>query len=171
MNPYHAGNHELQDRFGTRETADRLAAKLMRGRFSDEDKAFIESAGFFFLATADHAGRPDCSFKGGGPGSVRIIAPDLLVFPDYNGNGMYKSLGNIRCNPNVGLLFILMDTRRRRLRVNGRATIHFDDPLTAQFEGAQLIVRISPEYIFPNCPRYIPDLKTGNPPLTVWSPA
>jgi len=171
INMYHVGNRELQDHFGTRATADRLAEKVSRNEFSHEDKAVIESAAFFFLATADHTGCPDCSFKGGDPGFVQIIAPDLLVFPDYDGNGMFKSLGNIRSNPNVGLLFILMEAKRRRLRINGRATVHFDDPLMKQFPRAQLMVRVSPEHIFPNCPRYIPDLKTGEPPLRTWSPA
>ena len=163
MSMYHDGNRDMQDRFGARALADRLVEKLSRDKFSDEDKTFIEGAAFFFLATADQGGRPDCSFKGGAPGFVQIIAPDMLVFPDYDGNGMFKSLGNIRSNPNVGLLFILMEAKPRRLRVNGRASIHFDDPAMKQFPGAQLIIRVSPEHIFPNCPRYIPDLKTGEP--------
>src|SRR5271165_1631205 len=123
---YHAGNRELQDRFGARPLADRLVERLCRERFTDEDKAFIESAGFFFLATADGEGRPDCSFKGGPPGFVKVRDPSLLVFPDYDGNGMFKSLGNIRLNPQVGLLFISMAEKPQRLRVNGRATLHFD---------------------------------------------
>ena len=63
--------------------------------FTADDKAFVESAPFFFMATADEQGRPDCSFKGGIPGFVKVPAPDLLVFPDYDGNGMFKSLGNL----------------------------------------------------------------------------
>ena len=51
---------------------------------------------------------PDWSFKGGRPGLVRMVRPDLLVWPDYDGNGMFKSLGNIRRNPFVGLLFVRM---------------------------------------------------------------
>ena len=91
MAMYHAGNRELQDQFGSRALADRLADKLWRDRFKDTDKAFIESVGFFFLATANRAGEPDCSFKGGAPGFVQVLAPDLLVFPDYDGNGMFKN--------------------------------------------------------------------------------
>ena len=102
------------------------------------DKAFIESLPFFFLATADADGRPDCSFKGGAPGFVRVVAPDLLVYPDYDGNGMFKSLGNIRSNPQVGLLFIAMTERPKRLRVLGTAELAFDDPLLASFPGGQV---------------------------------
>jgi predicted pyridoxine 5'-phosphate oxidase superfamily flavin-nucleotide-binding protein len=156
---YHEANRHLQDRFGSRALADRLAEKLHRTGFGDDDKAFIENAPFFFLATADAKGRPDCSFKGGLPGFVRVIAPDLLVFPDYDGNGMFKSLGNIKANPQVGMLFIRIGEKPGRLRVNGRATLDFDDPLILETPGAQMLVRVTPEHIFPNCPRYIPSLE------------
>ncbi len=156
MSMYHEGNRELQDAFGSRALADRLEEKIKRERFTEDDAAFIAGAGFFFLATADAQGRPDCSFKGGPPGFVRVAAPNLLVFPDYDGNGMFKSLGNIAANPQVGILFIDMGTAPRRLRVNGRARIVRDDPAMAQIPGAQLLVKVTPEAIFPNCPRYIP---------------
>lgn len=158
---YHAGNRELQAKFGSTALADRLVEKLHRTRFTDADRAFIESLPFFFLASADAQGRPDCSFKGGAPGFARVIAEDLLVFPDYDGNGMFKSLGNIVVNPQVGLLFIALGEAPKRLRVNGTASLVFDDPLQSQFEGAQALVRVVPEHIFPNCPRYIPNLKSG----------
>jgi predicted pyridoxine 5'-phosphate oxidase superfamily flavin-nucleotide-binding protein len=164
---FHEGNRALQEQFGSRALANRLDEKLGRNRFTDSDKAFIESCPFFFLATANERGEPDCSFKGGAPGFVRIAAPDLLVFPDYDGNGMFKSLGNIRVNPSVGMLFIAMDEKPRRLRVNGRATVSFDDPLLAQFAGGQLLVRVSPEHIFPNCPRNIPKMQMVEPSIYV----
>lgn len=153
---YHQGNRDLQDAFGSRPLADRLVERLRRAAFTEEDAGFIASVRFFFLATADAEGRPDCSYKGGDPGFVRVLAPDLLIFPDYDGNGMFKSLGNIRANPHVGLLFVTMEDRPRRLRVNGTATVALDDPLMAEFEGAQALVRVTPEDIFPNCPRNIP---------------
>ena len=160
---YHQGNRDLQDAFGSRALADRLAEKLVHDRFTDADAAFIAAQSFFFLATAGADGRPDSSFKGGLPGFARVVAPDLLVFPDYDGNGMFKSLGNIVANPHVGLLFIVMGERPQRLRVNGRAEVVSDDPLMAEMPGAQLLVKVTPTDIFPNCPRYIPDLATGTP--------
>jgi predicted pyridoxine 5'-phosphate oxidase superfamily flavin-nucleotide-binding protein len=171
MSMYHAGNRDLQSRFGTVALADRLVDKLTHARFSDGDKAFIESCSFFFLATADAQGRPDCSHKGGAPGFVRVLTPDLLVYPDYDGNGMFKSLGNVQANPHVGLLFIAMGEKPKRLRVNGTAKLSFDDPLLAQLPGAQLLVRITPEHIFPNCPRYIHNLQTGEPSPYVPKPS
>jgi predicted pyridoxine 5'-phosphate oxidase superfamily flavin-nucleotide-binding protein len=156
---YHDGNRELQDAFESRRIADRLEEKLARTAFTADDKTFIESAIYFFVATADADGRPDCSFKGGAPGFVRITAPDELAFPDYDGNGMFKSLGNIGVNPDVGLLFIDMHGKPKRLRVNGAATVARDDPLLTTTVGAQLIVRVKARAIFPNCPRYIPQLR------------
>jgi predicted pyridoxine 5'-phosphate oxidase superfamily flavin-nucleotide-binding protein len=153
---YHDGNRQLQDRFESRRIADRLAEVTLRTAFSDEDRAFIESAPFFFLATADAEGRPDCSFKGGLPGFVRVTGPSELAFPDYDGNGMFKSLGNVLVNPHVGLLFIALGDRPRRLRVNGSAAISHDDPAIDSFAGAQLVVRVAARAIFPNCSRYIP---------------
>jgi len=151
---YHDGSRQLQDKFATRRLADRLVESLARNRFTDADRAFIESRPLFFLSTADAAGRPDCSYKGGMPGFVRVLDPQTLAFPSYDGNGMFKSLGNLLVNPYAGMLFIDFETPKR-LRVNGRATVHDADPLLSEFVGAQVIVRICPEAIFPNCPRYI----------------
>jgi predicted pyridoxine 5'-phosphate oxidase superfamily flavin-nucleotide-binding protein len=103
-----------------------LRAEFTRTQFTPDDRAFIESAPYFFLATADAEGRPDCSFKGGMPGSVTITGPSELAFPDYDGNGMFKSLGNILVNAEVGMLFIAMHGKPQRLRVNGAATVSRD---------------------------------------------
>ena len=159
---YHAGMRELQDRFDTRRLADRLDEKLARHDFSDEDRAFIESRPLFFLATADGEGRPDCSFKGGAPGFVRVTGEAELAFPSYDGNGMFRSLGNLLVNPAVALLFIDFE-HPRRLRVNGSASVADDDPLRASFVGAQLVVRVRATRIFPNCPRYIHRMSITEP--------
>jgi hypothetical protein len=151
---YHDGMRRLQDRFETRRLADRLDEKLGRTRFTAEDRAFIESRQLFFLATADADGRPDCSYKGGAPGFVRVTDVNELAFPSYDGNGMFRSLGNVLVNPGVALLFIDFE-QPNRLRVNGRAFIVDDDPLLDCFAGAQLVVRVRADRIFPNCPRYI----------------
>jgi predicted pyridoxine 5'-phosphate oxidase superfamily flavin-nucleotide-binding protein len=151
---YNDGSRDLQDRMGSRGLADRLVDKLARETFTDDDRAFIESRPMFFLATADAEGRPDCSYKGGDPGFVRVVGPGTLAFPSYDGNGMFRSLGNVLVNPFIGMLFIDFDNPRR-LRVNGRATLDDKDVLLDEFEGAQLVVRVEAEAIFPNCPRYI----------------
>ncbi len=165
---YHDGNRRLQDSFDSRRIADRLEEKLTRTAFTDDDKVFIETAHYFFIATADAEGRPDCSFKGGMPGFVRVIAPAELAFPDYDGNGMFKSLGNISVNPHVGLLFIGLHDKPRRLRINGRASVSRADPLMQSSVGAQLMVRVTAQAIFPNCPRYIPEMQLREP--SVYAP-
>jgi predicted pyridoxine 5'-phosphate oxidase superfamily flavin-nucleotide-binding protein len=156
---YHEGARRLQDRYDTRRLADRLHETLSRTAFTDEDRAFIASRAMFFLASADGEGRPDGSYKGGLPGFVRVIDAQTLAFPSYDGNGMFRSLGNLLVNPAVGLLFLDFE-QPRRLRVNGTAAVDGDDPLIGSFEGAQLIVRVRAERIFPNCPRYIHRMQT-----------
>jgi predicted pyridoxine 5'-phosphate oxidase superfamily flavin-nucleotide-binding protein len=167
---YHEGNRHLQDQFDSRRISDRLEEKLTRTAFSADDKAFIESTIYFFMSTADAKGRPDCSFKGGPPGFVRVTGPSELAFPDYDGNGMFKSLGNLLVNANVGLLFIDLHERPRRLRVNGAATVSREDPLLADTVGAQMIVRVQAHAIFPNCPRYIPKMQLVEPSVYVPQP-
>jgi uncharacterized protein len=164
---YHEGNRVFQDEFDSRRLADRLEQKLSRAVFSDDDRNFVESCIYFFIATADASGHPDCSFKGGAPGFVRVTGPSELAFPDYDGNGMFKSLGNLAVNPHVGLLFIAMHDRPKRLRINGSARIDRADPLLAGTIGAQLIVRVKVNVIFPNCPRYIPSMMLTEPSVYV----
>jgi uncharacterized protein len=151
---YHVGARALQDRFDSRRIAERLEEITVHQDFTLDDKAFVERCALFFLATADADGWPDCSYKGGMPGFVRVVDPQTLAFPSYDGNGMFRSLGNILVNPKVGLLFIDFE-QPNRMRVTGTASLHDDDELLASFEGAQLIVRVRAERIFPNCPRYI----------------
>lgn len=163
---FHDGHRALQDRFDGRRVADALERHRRLGAFRDADRALIEGAAFFFLATA-HGESVDCSFKGGPPGFVRVTGPTSLEWPDFDGNSMYRSLGNIAAagpeGGSVGLLFVTFDGSSTRLRVNGRATIVYDDPRLDDFPGAKMMVRLAAREIFPNCPRYIPDLGSGTP--------
>jgi predicted pyridoxine 5'-phosphate oxidase superfamily flavin-nucleotide-binding protein len=151
---YHEGMRELQDRRETRALADRLEKVTMRSAFTDEDRAFIQRCRMFFVATADAGGQPDCSYKGGLPGFVQVADERTLVIPDYDGNGQYRSWGNVLANPRVGLLFIDFESPKR-LRVNGTAVVSHSDPLLASLPGAVFVIRVTAERIFPNCPRYI----------------
>jgi uncharacterized protein len=151
---YGSTHRALQERHGTGRLADMLEA-LAHPVFDETDAAFIRSAAMFFLSTVDDQGRPTVSYKGGAPGFVRLTGPGELVFPSYDGNGMFLSLGNLAANPKVGLLFIDF-TAPRRLRVQGEARIApDDDPLLAEYPGADLLVRVAVETIFVNCGRYI----------------
>lgn len=154
MTLYHDGNRDLQDRFDTRRIADRIDEVLVSDAISDRDRAFIESRDMFFLATADDAGLPNCSYKGGEPGFVRVVDEHTIAFPNYDGNGMYLSMGNVLVNPAVGMLFIDFE-RGHRMRLNGTASIDPNDPLMSSYPEAQFIVRVRAREVFPNCPRYI----------------
>jgi predicted pyridoxine 5'-phosphate oxidase superfamily flavin-nucleotide-binding protein len=151
---YHEGNRHFQDRFDTRRLADRIDERLVDDRIDEDDRSFIEACDMFFIATADGDGRPNCSYKGGDPGFVRVVDEHTIAFPNYDGNGMFLSMGNLLVNPNVGLLFIDFD-RRRRLRLNGVASIDENDPLAAELTEQQFVVRVRATQVFPNCPRYI----------------
>jgi uncharacterized protein len=151
---YHEAQRLLQDRFDTRALADRLEERNLRDHIDDGDRAFIERMDMFFLATADAEGRPNCSYKGGDPGFVRVVDESTIAFPNYDGNGMYLSMGNVLSNPHVGLLFVDWQNQRR-LRLNGEASIDEHDELMPEYPEAQFIVRVRAREVFPNCPRYI----------------
>jgi predicted pyridoxine 5'-phosphate oxidase superfamily flavin-nucleotide-binding protein len=154
MSVYNAGNRRLQDRFDTRRLADRIEERVMRDHIDADDKAFIEARDRFFLATADENGQPQASYKGGDPGFVRVLDEHTIAFPSYDGNGMYLSMGNALVNPKVGLLFIDFEGRKR-LRLNGIASVDERDPLLTEYPEAQFVVRVRATEVFPNCPRYI----------------
>ena len=168
---YHSGMRELQDRYDGRAVPDRLEANTRRACFSEADKELIETSPFFFLATAT-ADNVDCSFKGGEPGFVRVVGENVLAWPDYDGNRMYRSLGNILRNPRVGLLFIRFDGERSgrpgRLRINGLAEIDESEAAVAGLPGARRLVRVVADHIYPNCPRYIPRMAMLEP--SVYTP-
>lgn len=151
---FHEGSRKYQDRFETRRLADRTVELIVRDRISNEDRVFIEEQNMFFLATVDPEGRPNCSYKGGSAGLVRVLDEQTVAFPLYDGNGMYLSAGNVLANANVSLLF--MDFQRQaRLRLNGEASILDGDPLRNAWPEAELVVRVQLREMFPNCPRYI----------------
>ncbi len=173
---FHKGRRELQDRYGARALADRQDMVIVHEEFTDEEIAFVETRDMFFLSTVDPSGQPTVSYKGGAPGFVRI-EDGALVFPCYDGNGMFLTMGDVLANPRVGLLFIDFETPRR-LRVHGLAS-HDDGPARRAFPGALFLTRVRPTSIFVNCPRYIhryqriaaspyvPDAK-GRAPMAQW---
>ena len=116
---FHRGQIAVQERFDTRRLADTLAASELYGpEVHDAARRLIESADMVFVATADEQGMPDCSYKGGDPGFVRVLDDRTLALPSYDGNGLFATLGNLHVNPKVGMLFIDFE---HRLRLNGGA--------------------------------------------------
>ena len=141
MGLYHEGNRKLQDRFDTRRLADRIEDRIVHDRIDDGDRAFIAARDMFFIATVDEDGQPQCSYKGGDPGFVRVLDERTIAFPIYDGNGMYLTAGNVLVTRKVGLLFIDFEGRKR-MRLNGVASVNDQDPLLAEYPEAQLIVRV-----------------------------
>lgn len=158
---FHEGMQALQDEMDGRRTAETIAAKYRHLEFSDADRTLIAEAPCVFIASAwnDYV---DCSMKSGDPGFVKIVGPGTLEYPEYDGNSMYRTLGNIRQNPNIGLLFAKFDGRTLRLRINGRATILQDAESLSRHHGARFVIRVVCE-AYPNCTRYIPNFEDGTP--------
>ncbi len=151
---YHNEQRALQARFQTGRMADLLEQVIVHTEVQEAERAFIESRDMFFLATVDASGQPTCSYKGGDPGFVKVVEPGTIAFPSYDGNGMFLSLGNIRATAGVGLLFIDFETPHR-LRVQGTASVAEQDPLLAEYPGADLVVRVAVSRVFVNCSRYV----------------
>ncbi len=149
-----AGSREVQDRFDTRRLADAITERTIHDSLSAGDKAFIERMDMFFIASEGANGGLDCSYKGGEPGFVKVVDDRTIAFPNYDGNGQYLTAGNIIETGKVGLLFIDFQNQWR-MRLNGTASIDFDDPMRSEWPEAQFVVRVKAEEIFPNCPRYI----------------
>ncbi|MEA3056273.1 MAG: uncharacterized protein QOD30_1705 [Actinomycetota bacterium] len=145
---YHDGMRAMQDRFDTRRLADRLEEVTYHQAFWDGDRDFVERASMFFLATVDADGHPDVSYKGGIPGFVSVVDERTLAFPSYDGNGQFRSLGNILVNANVSLLFVDFE-HPNRMRITGRAELQEGD------DDSDALVVVHVDQIWPNCPRYI----------------
>jgi predicted pyridoxine 5'-phosphate oxidase superfamily flavin-nucleotide-binding protein len=151
---YEHSHRGLQAQFDTQRLADRIEQKLFRTALTDEDRGFIERLDLFFLATVNSKGEPSCSYKGGDPGFVRVLDAQTLVFPNYDGNGMYLSMGNVVDNGLVAMLFIDLCSPKR-LRVNGRARLESASFVAPTYPEAQFVVVVNVREVFPNCPRYI----------------
>lgn len=160
---FHRESRVLQDENNGRRVADSLVEHRSSDVLLPEHVAFIEAAPFFFIASA-HAGEVDCSFKGGAPGFVKATSERTLLYPDYDGNRMYRTLGNILGSSAIGLPFISFDetnapgVQLRRLRIRGSARILKTQEVQNALPGAKCYVEVSVATVFPNCPRYIPTM-------------
>jgi predicted pyridoxine 5'-phosphate oxidase superfamily flavin-nucleotide-binding protein len=147
-------HRKLQDRFQSRAMADRIEQIALKTEIGEDERGFIESRDFFFLSTVNAEGQPTVSYKGGSPGFVKVLDANTLIFPSFDGNGMYLSMGNITTNAHVGFLFIDFE-RPFRLRAQGTAEVSDAPELLAQYKEAELVVRVNVTELWMNCPRYI----------------
>jgi len=150
---FHDGQRYLQELFDSTRLADWLEESATEN-LTNYARDIVESSAFFFIATSDADGWPSCGYRAGMPGFVRIADDHTLLFPDYDGNGKFRCLGDVRVNPKVGLLFIDFD-RQRRVVIRGTAAVHEEHHLMSEFTGAQLLVEVRTQHVSRNCPRYI----------------
>jgi predicted pyridoxine 5'-phosphate oxidase superfamily flavin-nucleotide-binding protein len=162
----HPGEIAARQRFdpASRWTESKLAC-FYRRAIDDETALWIESLPFFFIATSDAAGYCDCSFRGRETGPLLLARTSgELIFPDYPGNGLFNSLGNLLVNPHIGLLFIDF-AAQARMRVNGAAAvIELDDTLSILWPRAHQGVRVTVAQVYGNCQRRIPRMVLSAPP-------
>ncbi|HCC43127.1 MAG TPA: pyridoxamine 5'-phosphate oxidase [Gammaproteobacteria bacterium] len=169
---------QLQREFQSEKLADRIVEATLTGTLSDEQSKFIDRMNMFFLATVDENGFPSSSYKGGERGFVRVLSPTKIVFPNYDGNGMFLSMGNVEASIKVGLLFVDFEIPQR-IRVRGEATCLREGSILKSYPGANLVVEVNITDVWVNCPRYIHPMQTTEPspylpnhqgesPLALW---
>jgi len=176
---YTDSQKSMQTRFESVPLAQTVANAIMADEIDMELHApFIASRDFFFLSSVNDRGEPTVSYKGGPPGVVSILDAKTLIFPNYDGNGMFLSMGNIDDTAKIGMLFIDFETPNR-IRVQATATLSDDDPEIGRYPGATLLVRATVDKIYLNCARlihkhkrvetspYVPD-QNGKTPFPAW---
>lgn len=147
-------HRKLQDEFETRRLADRIIDLACKSEIGEDEKGFIESRDMFFLASVDDNGSPTVSYKGGDPGFLRVVDEKTITFPSYDGNGMYLSMGNVASSGKIGMLLIDFENPHR-MRIQGTAEISREPGLLASYKEAELVIKVSVDKIFVNCPRYV----------------
>jgi predicted pyridoxine 5'-phosphate oxidase superfamily flavin-nucleotide-binding protein len=157
---YQGASRTLQRQFGTDELAAHLARRHVLTELDSTHIEWIRRADAVYVATVDPRGRPDCSYKGGLPGFVQVPDVRTLEIPSYDGNGMYRTLGNAAGAAWIGLLFLFPDVPAK-LRVNGACQVLTEPPALAGHTGAEAVLRVDIREVFENCPRYLHDRISG----------
>ncbi|MFD8237190.1 pyridoxamine 5'-phosphate oxidase family protein [Streptomyces sp. NPDC059696] len=158
----------MQHELGTTGRADRFYDEQVLDRLNPRMREFVARQEMFFLATSDARGQCDSTFRAGPPGFLHVLDDATLAYPEYRGNGVMASLGNIRENPNVGLLMIDFSEDRIGLHVNGRAQLVTDEAMRRGHPGLpvdplpgrrpQMWVEVEVEEAYIHCSKHIPRL-------------
>ena len=151
---YSDEHRQLQEEFKTTKLADLLDNGWIHEKVDEDEKQFINSRDMFFLSTVDPNGMPTVSYKGGPEGFVKVINDSTLVFPGYDGNGMFYSVGNIVGQSKIGMLFIDFETPHR-VRVQGTAKLVREHSLLSEYKEAKYLIFVNVIKVWVNCPRYI----------------
>ena len=163
------GERHVQAVMGTAERAERFYNDQMLDHLNPLMKEFISRQEMLFIATADARGECDSSFRAGPPGFVHVIDDRTLAYPEYRGNGVFASAGNILENPHIGLMFLDFERERIGLHVNGRVKIMEDETLRPHVPGlplarvpgqrAQMWMMVQVEEAYIHCRKHIPHLR------------
>ena len=125
------GEHALQANYASHDRANTFYARQVLNFLAPEMREFISRQEFMFIGTADHYGECDCSPRFGEPGFIHVLGNKHLLYPEYRGNGVFASLGNISENPHIALLILDFYRDSIGLHVNGKARIVQSDELEA----------------------------------------
>jgi uncharacterized protein len=167
------GERYLQEQLGTTKKASSFYENQMLNYLNSNMTEFISNQEMVFIATADSSGNCDSSFRAGKKGFIRVIDEKTLLYPEYKGNGVMASLGNLIENPHIGLMFIDFFEHSIGLHVNGKASIIENEQFFSmkiiekirndleEKEGKRperwVIINVEEAYI--HCSKHIPKLK------------
>lgn len=172
--PERSGEQEAQARFGTSRRAAAFYANQQLDHLNEAMQAFIARQDMVWIATADAAGRCDCSFRAGERGFVHVLDSKTLLYPEYRGNGVLASVGNLLENPHIGMIFLDYCETTLGLHVNGRARVVETRVLlelpglpdrviqVARATGGrrpELWVRVDVEEAYIHCSKHVPLMK------------
>lgn len=162
------GEHQIQQELGTADRADRFYREQVLDRLNARMRQFVARQEMFFVATSDSRGNCDSTFRAGPPGFLQVLDDATLTYPEYRGNGVMASLGNIRENPHIGILLIDFTEDRIGLHINGRARLVTDGTMRRTHPGLpvdpvpgrrpQMWVEIAVEEAYIHCSKHIPRL-------------
>jgi predicted pyridoxine 5'-phosphate oxidase superfamily flavin-nucleotide-binding protein len=172
--PGSSGEQQAQKRFGTSTRAAAFYANQMLDRLNPLMQQFIARQEMVFIATADAGGACDCSFRAGTPGFVHVLNEKTLAYPEYRGNGVLASVGNILENPQIGMIFLDYYQSTVGLHVNGKARVLSPDEIAGlprlpagmvkatQLKGgrrpdAWIVIDVEEAYI--HCSKHVPLMK------------
>jgi hypothetical protein len=160
------GEHTLQRILGTEARADRFYREQMQDRLNDLMVEFIARQEMVFVSTSDSHGECDASFRAGPPGFVLVLDDHTVAYPEYRGNGVMASLGNMAENAHVGLLFIDFVTDVIGLHVNGTAKVRADRDMRTDHpwipeeevpgRRPEMWVNVTVEEAYIHCSKHIP---------------
>ena len=172
--PGSKGEHRIQNKLATTKKAKAFYSKQMLDHLNPTMCEFLTNQEIVFIATSDANGECDCSFRNGPPGWVRVINEKTLAFPEYRGNGVFASMGNIMENPHIGMIFVDFFDSTVGLHVNGKVRIFMDQKILGSGLFPEdlkknvpkkgglkaecwVIVEVEEAYI--HCSKHIPHLK------------